>query len=270
MFRTAIYCNVFLLFIMSIYFLVKVFSEESDLKNIRKLVIIYFILNIINGYTFRLTDIGWDGIKLFLVSAISFIIHIVAFCVIRKKLKQRLDNDFSPMTLKKFIVITLIPIIILVVPLAYELYIIKNCEYIITYNYQEAWINSEDTYIAIMNNEPVTVTLRKDILDREGRITREIYYDVVYNNDIKVKEGGYGGNIVENEDIKKIALDALEKCPSAKGATVNYFPEGKYAIIRLRDGEESGTVLGEYFYYENVYVQSISTHGDLDEIIYYE
>ena len=72
------------------------------------------------------------------------------------------------------------------------------------------------------------------------------------------------------EDIKKIALDAKERCPSARGAYIDYFSEGKIAIIVLMSEETHGTQLGEYFYYDNTYIKSINTHGSLESITYYK
>ena len=41
MLKSAIYCNVFILLIMSIFFLTRIFMKNSDLKKLRKLIIIY-------------------------------------------------------------------------------------------------------------------------------------------------------------------------------------------------------------------------------------
>ena len=34
--------------------------------------------------------------------------------------------------------------------------------------------------------------------------------------------------------------------------------------------ETYGSQLGEYFYYDNTYIQSINTHGSLESITYYK
>lgn len=247
-------------------------TGKGDLKKIRKLVIIYFISNIINGYASQMTDIGYGVFMLYPLWIIAFVKNILSFCRIKKKLKQRADNDNAPMSIKRFITSIIIPIVVLVVPFVYELYILNSCEYMLTYNYSVGWINSEDTYIAIINNELVTVTLETNIFDRKGVATDELCYNIIYTDDIEISKVASGGNkiVVQDEDIKKIAIDALEKCPSAKGASVDYFPEGKYAIISLTDEETHGTILGEYFYYDNKYVENISTHGSLEEIVYYK
>ena len=76
--------------------------------------------------------------------------------------------------------------------------------------------------------------------------------------------------IIENEVLKNIALNAKEKCPSAKGASLHYFSEGNYAIIELTSENAYGTLLGEYFYHNNTYIQDINTHGNLKSITYYK
>ena len=65
-------------------------------------------------------------------------------------------------------------------------------------------------------------------------------------------------------------MDAKERCPSAIGAYIDYFSEGKIAIIVLMSEETHGTQLGEYFYYDNTYIKSINTHGSLESITYYK
>lgn len=50
----------------------------------------------------------------------------------------------------------------------YELYVINNCNYLLKYNYQTGIIQSDDTYIAIINNKPVTITLQKNLFNRKG------------------------------------------------------------------------------------------------------
>lgn len=75
MLKSAIYCNVFILLIMSIFFLTRIFMKNSDLKKLRKLIIIYIIFNFIIFYLCdsEIVDIGWDFIFLFPISIISFI-----------------------------------------------------------------------------------------------------------------------------------------------------------------------------------------------------
>lgn len=274
MLKSAIYCNVFILLIMSIFFMTKIFKKNSDLKNISKLIIIYIIFNFISFYlcNSEIVDTGWDLIFLLPISIISFVIHIVSICCINKKIKKLDNTDCNSFSIKKYIIISIIPVIVFIIPYIYELYVINNCNYLLKYNYQNGIIQSDDTYIAIINNKPVSITLQKNIFNRKGLSTNELNYNIIYTNGIEIstRDSKYDKIIIENEDIKKIALDAKERCPSARGAYIDYFSEEKIAIIVLMSEETHGTQLGEYFYYDNTYIKSINTHGSLESITYYK
>lgn len=274
MLKSSIYCNVFILLIMSIFFMTKIFKKNSDLKNIRKLIIIYIIFNFISFYlcNSEIVDTGWDLIFLLPISIISFVIHIVSICCINKKIKKLDNTDCNSFSIKKYIIISIIPVIVFIIPYIYELYVINNCNYLLKYNYQNGIIQSDDTYIAIINNKPVSITLQKNLFNRKGLSTNELNYNIIYTNGIEIstRDSKYNKIIIENEDIKKIALDAKERCPSARGAYIDYFSEGKIAIIVLMSEETHGTQLGEYFYYDNTYIKSINTHGSLESITYYK
>lgn len=274
MLKSAIYCNIFILLIISIFFLIRVFTNNSDLKRLRKLIIIYMIFNFISFYlcNSEIVDIGWDFIFLFPISIISFIIHIVSICCINRKIKKSNNTDHNILSIKKYIILSIIPVIIFIIPYVYELYVINNCNCLLKYNYQSGIIQSDDAYIAIINNKPVTITLQKNLFNRKGFSAKELNYDITYTNGVEIstRDSSYNKMIIENEDIRKIALDAKERCPSARGASIDYFSEGNYAIIALTSEETCGSQLGEYFYYDNTYIQSINTYGNLESITYYK
>ncbi len=269
MLKSAIYINVFLLFIMSIFFLVKVFNKKTELKMPRTIIVVYMVFNIISFiiYSSGIIEVDWDFIFLFPISLISFILYIIGICSVKSN--NTISNNF---VFKKYIILIIIPILIFIIPYIYELYVINNCNYLLKYNYQNGIIQSDDTYIAIINNKPVIITLQKNIFDRRGVSTSVLNYDLTYTNGIEIstRDSSYNKKIIENEDIKKISTDAKERCPSAKGAFIYYFSEGNYAIIVLMSEETYGTQLGEYFYYNNTYIKSINTHGSLESITYYK
>lgn len=274
MLKSAIYCNVFILLVMSIFFMTRIFKKNSDLKKIRKLIIIYIIFNFISFYlcTSEIVDIGWDFIFLLPISIISFIIHIVSIGCINRKMKKLNNTDYDNLSVKKYIIAGIIPVIVFIIPYLYELYVINSCNYLLRYNHQNGIIQSDDAYIAIINNKPVSITLQKNLFNRKGLSTNELSYNIIYTNGIEIstKDSKYNKIIIENEDIKKIALDAKERCPSVRGAYIDYFSEGKNAIIVLMSEETHGTKLGEYFYYDSTYIKSINTHGSLESITYYK
>ena len=133
-------------------------------------------------------------------------------------------------------------------------------------------LNCNPKNIAIINNKPVTITLQKNLFNRKGFSAKKLNYNIIYTNGVEIstRDSSYNKIIVENEDIKKIALDVKERCHSARGAFIDYFSEGNYAIIGLTLEETYGSQLGEYFYYDNTYIQSINTHGSLESINYYK
>lgn len=276
--KSAIYCNVFILLIMSIFFLIRVFTKNSDLKRLRKLIIIYMIFNFISFYLCNylcnneIVNIGWDFIFLFPISIISFIIHIVSICCINRKIKKSNNTDYNILSVKKYIILSIIPVIVFIIPYVYELYVINNCSYLLKYNYQNGFMQSDDTYIAIINNKPVTITLQKNLFNRRGFSVKELNYDITYTNGVEIstRDSNYNKMIIDDEDIRKIALDAKERCSSARGASIDYFSEGNYAIIALMSEETCGSQLGEYFYYDNAYIQDINTYGSLESIIHYK
>lgn len=121
MLKSAIYCNVFILLIMSIFFLTRIFMKNSDLKKLRKVIIIYIIFNFISFYLCgsEIVDIGWDFIFLFPISIISFIIHIVSICCINRKIKKSNNTDYNILSIKKYIILSIIPVIVFIIPYVY-------------------------------------------------------------------------------------------------------------------------------------------------------
>ena len=272
MLKGAVYSNVFLLLIMSIFFLTRIFKKNYDLKKLRKIIIIYIIFNLISSYLCisDIVDLGMNFMFLLPISIISFVMYIISICFINKKVKKSKNSNNLDI---KSIILVIVPIIVFMVPYLYELYVINNCKYLLEYNYQNGFIQTDNTYIAIINNKPVTTTLQRNLFKRKGTNVDDLYYHIVYNDDdveISMRDSNGKKIIINNEDIKNIALNAKEKCPSAKGASLYYFSEGNYAIIELTSENAYGTLLGEYFYHNNTYIQDINTHGNLKSITYYK
>ena len=270
MLKSAIYLNVFIIFVVSIYLIIQVFKKDSDLKKLLMVVILYMIFDIISICLFygEIVDTGWNLIFVLPVSVIVFIINIISVCFISTKLiNSKVKSSF-----KKYIILSLIPVIVFLVPYLYELYIINNCEYLIKYNYQGGIVQSDDSYLAIINHKPVTITLQNNLFNREANYTKIEYYEVSYTNGIVIstRTDGYKLKEVANNDLQLIALDAQKRHPNAKGGYIEYFKEGNYAIIELTTEDGHGILLGEYFYYNNTYVKRIQTHGNIESIAYFQ
>lgn len=273
MLKGAIFFNVLLLLIMSIYFIIDSNKKNNKIGKLKELIIVYIIYNIINMiicYNNELVDIDWNIFIIIPVSIISFVLCIISICRANKLLKTKKKTDNNRST--KYLVIMLIPALLFVCAYLFELYVINRCEYLLKYNYQSGMISSEDTYMAIINNKPLSVTLQKNLFNRNGKSYEGENYNVIYNDEVEIStiNSNYEKKIIDNEKLKAVSLDAKEKSKDAKSAIIYYLPKGEYVIISLLSNKNSGTVLGEYFYYNGKYVKSINIKGDLESVIYYE
>ncbi len=280
MLKGAIYLNVFLFFIISMYFLFESNKENKKLitlNNLIKVYIMYILISMYICYFSEIVEIDWDIFYIIPISFISIIICFIGVSRTNKLIKNTKKNDNNRSI--KYTILMIIPSLLFVSSYLFELYVINKCDYILKYNYQNGFVTSEDTYIAIVNNKPVTVTLQKNIFNRKettyrysgsGDICEE--YEAIYKDSIELskRDSNYDKVIIENEKIEKIAKDAKERTKDTKGASINYFPKGEYAIIELTSEEGHGSVLGEYFYSNGEYIKDITTHGSLESITYFE
>jgi len=269
MLKDVLYFNVFLFFIMSIYFIMSSNKNNSKLVSLKRLVIVYTIYNFVSVYLFyylEIVEVDWNVVFLIPFSIISFILYIISICRINKLLKNKKVVSNKSI---KYIVIMIIPIILFISAYAYELYIINKCNYILKYNYQNGIVISKNTYIAIINDKTISITLKKNPFHRSERLYNREDYKVKYGEpiEITIRKSNYEKEKINDKNIEKIALDARKKNKAAKSALINYIPDGEYAIIQLLSEEDLGTVLDEYFYHNGEYVQTIQTSGDLDAVI---
>ena len=270
MLKGAIYLNTFIFLVLSIFFLGQLFRKSAATQKLRLPLVITLILDIINA-TFYFNDIievDWDIIYLFPISALAAILCIIGIIRTNKLGKAQTDKTTTKLNLTLYTLLAIVPALLAIVPFAYESYLLYNCEYLLKFNYQNGIIQSDDTYIAIINHKPTTITLQ---LNRKGKTTDKQYYEVSYVDGTKVttRDSKFNKVLAENNNLEKIAADAKKKAPSAQGGSIYYFPEGKYVIIHVTSDEGSGLVLGEYFYYNNNYVSDIDTHGTLETVTYY-
>ena len=91
MLKGAIYLNVFLFLIMAIYFLIYIVKENTDLKKIKRLIIIYIIFNFISLYlcNIEIVDIGWDLLFLNPMSIMAFVLYIISIFSINKQIRNK-------------------------------------------------------------------------------------------------------------------------------------------------------------------------------------
>ena len=280
MLKGAIYLNVFLFFIISMYFLFESNKENKKLINLNILIrvyIIYILISMCICYFSEIVEIDWDIIYIIPISFISMIICFIGVSRTNKLIKNTKQNDYNRSI--KYTILMIIPLLLFVSSYLFELYVINKCDYILKYNYQNGFVTSDDTYIAILNNKPVTVTLQKNIFNRKEITYRhsdseDVFeeYEIIYKDPIEIskRDSNYDKVIIKNEKIEKIAQNAKERTKDAKGASVLYLPKGEYAIIELTSEDTYGSVLGEYFYSNGEYIKDIITHGSLKSVTYFE
>ena len=192
---------------------------------------------------------------------VTVVFLIAAGILMCKMIKKSEEKD--KLSVLKIVLPIILPVLIVGIPFAYESYIISNCEYVIKYNYQSGWVNSEDTYLAIINKKPVEVTLHSDAFGREGE---KIKVECIYVEDFKS---------VNDDKISTIVEDAKNRYPKADQLEVIYFGDGNAIVSVMEKVDESRlhTIEAEYFYYNNEFIKDISDFnfvGDLEEVIYYK
>lgn len=278
MLKFAMYFNVFLLFVMSIFFLVKICGKKEEYEKLKPVIILYIMYDILSfGLCFsNIVEVDWDLLFIIPIFLLSLIMLVIGFsCVNRKNNKVinfNSDNynvyNSSDSVSKKYIIMCILPALIFIIPYIYELYILNSCDYLLYYNYQAGIVVSDDSYIAIVNNKPKLVTLQKNLFNRKGKFIRFSTYSIHYGDDIQITTNDYKYDEIEIEDeeIKKIALDMKNRCKSVRSMQLTYFSNRKYAIVSVLSGIDGG----EFLYYNNRYVQHVKVYGGLESIIYYK
>lgn len=265
MLRSVIYFNILYLLVLSIYLLIESKKNKKRIKEVLIVFVIYNIFSIILCNS-EIVELNWNTFLIIPVSILSLILNVISIKVIKKQKTEKNNRSLL------YLFITIIPAILFVFAYSFELYVVNKCDYILKYNYQNGIIISEDTYIAIINNKPLSVTLQKNIFDRNGKQYEVEEYKAIYNDEVEISiiNSNYKEEIVDNRKIKEVALAAKEKNKDAKSAFIYSLSGGEYTIIDLLSEKGSGTILGEYFYYNGKYIKSIETKGNLESVIYYE
>lgn len=272
MLRSVIYLSIVLIFIMSIYYLLISNKNNKQLEKTKCLIIdyiIYDIITIIICYI-GIVELDWDVIILIPTLLLSLILYLIAKYRINRILKK--DNKKTNTNLVVYSPVLIISVLLVVFSYVFELFIINNCDYLLKYNHQDGIIISENTYIAIIYNRPITITLQKNLFKRQGKIIKNERYEIKYKNDDTISIKNNLDDEIDNEDIRKIAIDAQKKYPDVGSAVITYLPEGKYAIINLTSKFNNGVAnsLEEQFYAKEKYIKSIKTKGSLETITSYK
>ena len=271
MLKNAIFFNTFLILVLSIVLVVWTFHKKYDLRRVGWLFLAFlvyaFFSLLLSGS--EIVDIGWNFLFLGPASLLTMLLCIIG--LIRFGLKRRGQVSGPALHPAVCLLMIVLPVLIFLIPYVYERITIGRCEYLLAYNYQNGIIQSDDSYIAIVGGKPVEVTLQFYPFHRKGEPAKCRYFNVVYREETRIEPPQYGEdrNATVTEDLRRAAADASLRAPSAKGASVYYFPEGQYAILTMMSEEYSGTLLGEYFYAGGEYVADVRTAGSYEEGTYY-
>lgn len=276
MLEMAMNLNVLITLIVTIITFRKTYSKNANLNNLNAIATIYSLYIFSFGilWNLQLTDVGLELLLLNILFLAEFIATIVNIFIIVSKIKKQGKTTLPSYDAKKVRLVLYLPLIIFLVPYLYELYILNNCSYLLSYNYQNGIIISEDTYIAIINNKPITITLEKNLFTRKPKNSHEHLdidgYTVTYEKDGAILiEKSYDEivNITDlEEDVSKIIMKLKKDYPKTSKVYIDYFKEKKYILLALVS--EEGSINKEYFYYNNKYIP-IQTHGNLVKVTYY-
>lgn len=256
MLRFAMYLNVLILTIISIVIFINVIKKKKS-KDISIIYLIYIISNYLL-FINDLVETGWNLLFIKIAFIIDAVLLILSICY----KKARKEN----ISIVNKTLLILIPIIIFIVPFSYETYLMNKCSYIIKYNYQNGIVQSDNTYIAIVDNKPINITLCKNIFNKKDTYTLKSNnlnsYEIKYQDDSILIEK-LSGTEDYTENIKNISENIKEKYSSAIGANIYYLPDENSAIISI---EEENNCL----YYNNGLISTINAYGGIEEISFYD
>jgi hypothetical protein len=165
MFKSALYLVFTIICVFSlVYFILSLFGPSKKKSNVLAFALIVLDVIIYCLFAGDFIDIG---LELLLVNGAAF---LAAVLLVISLIISNLSSSTEEYGFSKIVVgmLVAIPLLVLLVPFAYETYLLNKCSYLLTYNYQNGIIQSDDTYIAIVDGKPVTVTLQKNILGRQS------------------------------------------------------------------------------------------------------
>lgn len=271
-----IYLSIIACFIFSIIIFVKSINSKNKTSSIYFSVInivIFVYLYVLLYLPFNLElDIGLGYLMLVLLIIINGIIILINIIInIVKIFKYDFCDDDR--NIKKFLLLLLIPIMILLITYFHESVALKNSDYILTYNYQNGIVTSETNRYAINSKGCTKFDIGNKLIDNSTFVNYkdyDIYSDnkgIYFDVDIDLSRE-------EQDIIKRIIRDSLPK----NSGKVNYYDSyiikikgSNYYIIENKKTSapelDYGSVLGEYIYYNDKRICKINAPGDLEEII---
>lgn len=269
----AIYFNFVFVFIGALsLFITSLIKSVKKKSNIIGIALIVFSILELVMLRYDIIEFDWNELFLVPIAFVSLILSIVGVIVANARRKTKTDK----MKIGIELAVILAPVILFAIPYSYETYIINNCDYIITYNYQNGFVTSDDTYIALTDGKTTEINLREPIVFGKKEHTFNArgvgFYSVYYGDELEVEtkygDEAYADRALEITDAIKNADDSIFE------SYLYYIPEKDIAIINVFHEQNNPQVsiaysVDEYFYIAGELIP-MEYWGDFESLTYYE
>lgn len=269
MVKGALYFLVVFMLITSIIILVLSINKAIK-KKLNIINIAFLIITIVNYLLLanKIVDTGWNMIFISIVTLVTIILQIVSLIIANIK-KQNKEGNI-PIIIS--IVVVIVPVLILIIPIAYETYLLNSCTYLLEYNYQSGIISSKDSYVAIINEKPYEISLKRNILRKEATYETKSYldfdyYTIKFNDSDNFEIEKYENGVDYSEKINAIGESIKNTYPSVESVDINYLSQDNSAIVFI---ESDDNMYGKEYYYHNGQFTEINVVGNLESIKYYK
>jgi len=269
----AIYFNFVFVFIGALsLFITSLIKSVKKKSNIIGIALIVFSIIELVMLRYDIIEFDWNELFLLPTAFASLILSIVGVIVANARRKIKTDK----MKLGIELAVVLAPVILFAIPYSYETYIINNCDYIITYNYQNGVVTSDDTYIALTDGKKTEINLKEPIIfgKKEHTFNARVigFYSVYYGDELEVEtkygDEAYADRALEITDAIKEADDLIFE------SYLYYIPEKDIAIIKVFHKQNNTQVsiaysADEYCYIDGEFIP-MRFSGDFESLTYYE
>lgn len=283
------------IYVMSIVLLVS--SIKTKNKKVCKnnlitsiIFIIYFYLSlfVVPGY-FEF-DLGWEVLFYLFIAGIDTIILMTGIIInivkIKRKEGEEKDNRFSKIY---GIILVSIPLVMVIASYIYEINVLRKSDLVLTFNYQNGIVISEDTRVAISKDFCKKISISEKFKNKKANNLEYYTYDIEENeNGELIITSEYDDPMlmeINTEIVKKIykdesytknetALRLYEDESNAvyRGIITKIVGTDYYIVDYLisRDSNTGGgTGLGSAIFYGSTFIDDIDVSGSLDSVYSY-
>ena len=287
MYNTLIFIRICIYIITLVIFISTISTKNKNIlkNNITTSVfmILYLILNfILINYIFE-DSTRWDFLVIYFFSVISIILLITTVIISKKKLSK--NNKLiqkSPLFIKHYSKLVVLPLIIIICSFLNQMRIINNAQLLLIFEYQNGIIQHDITQVAINRNSSKSFDLKKNLINKNMKKLNQItyYYEVTETGEFILT------NSYDDPELKKADIVLFEKIYKEHNLVSNndskennneIFIDGtitvlegtEYYIIKQYWGKEKYGVSqsdGEAIFYKDKYFSKFNSDGDLTEV----